>query len=88
MLRELYMSNNRLETRSTKPIGISLGKNNTIISMKSVFKTASNVKHLFHSFFFVSALASCSLEILDLSWNCIRFTGAIEIARGIKVSSI
>nr|XP_022317928.1 leucine-rich repeat-containing protein 74A-like [Crassostrea virginica] len=46
------MSHNRLETRNTKPIGISL--------------------------------ASCSLEILDLSWNCIRFTGAIEIARGIK----
>ena len=87
MLRELYMSHNRLETRNTKPIGISLGKNNTIVYMKSDFKSASNVQHLFHSFF-VSSLASCSLEILDLSWNCIRFTGAIEIARGIKASCI
>nr|XP_011450591.3 leucine-rich repeat-containing protein 74B [Crassostrea gigas] len=29
------------------------------------------------------SFASSSLEILDLSWNCIRFTGAVDISRGL-----
>eukprot|EP00105_Crassostrea_gigas_P028823 XP_011450591.2 PREDICTED: leucine-rich repeat-containing protein 74B-like [Crassostrea gigas] len=29
------------------------------------------------------SFASSLLEILDLSWNCIRFTGAVDISRGL-----
>lgn len=32
-----------------------------------------------------TASAYSALETLDLSWNHIRFIGAIEIAKGIKV---
>lgn len=93
-LKELYLSHNKLETRNTRPIEFSFGKKwiNFLLNQRCLCWYNSDVKlklcirhsHiwiLFINFF----LASSSLEILDLSWNCIRFTGAVDISRGLMV---
>ena len=54
------------------------------ISEYAVHRVIS-VPNLTLKFFFITAAANDSIEILDLSWNQIRRRGALAIAAGLKV---
>ena len=57
------------------------------ISEYAVHRVIS-VPNLTLQFFFNTAAANDSIEILDLSWNQIRRRGALAIAAGLKVCTL